>query len=93
MCDSWCIGVYLVEAYNVDDPGTEPRSGGGLLPYELRVELRVTEVLVSHTPHRGLGDVLFVKVHQSLQEVVHLDVRLCARGLDKKMVSPHNLHI
>lgn len=66
-----------MEAYDVDYPGTEPRSSRGLLTYELWVELRVTEVLLSHTPHCGLGDVLFVKVHQSLQEVINLDVHLC----------------
>ena len=71
------ICVYLVEAYDVDHPGAEPRSSRGFLSHKLGVELRVAEVLLSHTPHRGLGDVLFVKVHQSLQEVVHLDVHLC----------------
>lgn len=71
------ICVNLVEAYDVDHPGAEPRSGRGLLSHKLWVELRVAEVLLSHTPHRGFGDVLFVKVHQSLEEVVHLDVHLC----------------
>lgn len=66
---------YLVEAYDVDHPGTEPRSSRGFLSYELWVELRVTEVFVSHTPHRGLGDVLFVEVHQSLQKVIHLEMK------------------
>lgn len=68
--------LYLVEAYDVDHPGTEPRGGRGFLPYELGVELRVAQVLFSHTPHGGLRDVLLVKVHQSLQEVIHLDVRV-----------------
>lgn len=77
MYDSWCTCVYLVEAYDVDHPGTEPRSSRGLLSHKLRVELWVTEVVVSHTLHGGLRDVLFVKVHQSLQEVVHLNVQKC----------------
>lgn len=64
-----------MEANNVDHPGTQARSSRGFLSDKLGVELRVAEVLVSDTPHRGLGDVLFVKVHQSLQEVVHLDAQ------------------
>lgn len=67
-----------MEAYDVDYPGAEPRSSRGFLSHKLWVELWVTEVIVSHTPHCGLGDVLFVKVHQSLQEVIHLDVHLYA---------------
>lgn len=70
--------VYLVEVYDVDYPGTEPCSSWGFLSYKFRIELRVTEVFFSHTPYCGLGDVLFVKGHQSLQEVVHLDVRAFA---------------
>lgn len=73
-CDSCGSCMYLVEADDVDDPGAEPRGGRGFLSHELRVKLRVAEVLVPHAPHRGLGDVLLVEVHQSLQEVVHLDV-------------------
>lgn len=78
------ICVNLVEAYDVDHPGAEPRSRRRFLSHKLGVELRVAEVLVSHTPHRRLGDVLFVKVHQSLEEVVHLNVHLCVCvcGLD-----------
>ena len=67
-----------MEAYDVYHPGTEPCSSRGFLSHKLRVELWVTEVLVSDTPHRGLGDMLFVKVHQSLQEVIHLHAHLCA---------------
>lgn len=67
-----------METYDVDHPGTQPRSSRGFLSYKLRVELRVTEVLISYTPYCGLRDVLFVKVHQSLQEVIHLHVHLCA---------------
>lgn len=65
-----------MEAYDVDHPGTEPRSSRGFLSYKVGVELWVTEILVFYALHRGLGNVLFVEVHQSLQEVIHLDV-LC----------------
>lgn len=68
--------LYLVEAHDVDDPGAEACSRRGFLPHELGVELRVAQVFLLHTPDRGLRDVLFVKVHQSLQEVVHLGVRV-----------------
>ena len=64
--------VYLVETDDVDDPGTEASGGGGFEPDKLWVELRVAEVLVSHAPHCGVWDVLLVKVHQSLQEVIYL---------------------
>lgn len=71
--------MYLMEAYDVDYPGTEPCSSRGFLSYKVRVEFWVTEVLVFHTPYGGLGNMLFVKVHQSLQEVIHLDGHLCAK--------------
>jgi len=83
ICDSLGSRVYLMEAYDVDHPGTEACSGGSFLSDKLRVKLWVTEVLVSHTPHRGFRDMLFVKVHQSLQEIIHLNMHLC--GLDKTM--------
>lgn len=70
--------MYLVETYDVDYPRTEPRSSRGFLSHKVGVEFWVTEVLVFHTLHRGLGYALFVKVHQSLQEVIHLDPHLCA---------------
>lgn len=71
------LRAYLVEVYDVDHPGTETCSGRRLLSHKLRVELGVAEVVVPHTLHCGLRDVLFVKVHQSLQEVVHLKGHLC----------------
>ena len=61
-----------MEADDVDDPGAEARGGGGLEPDEVGVEVGVPEVLVPHTAHRGLRDVLLIEVHQRLQEVVHL---------------------
>lgn len=81
------LDVYLVEADDVDHPCTKARSSRGFLFYKVRVELWVTEVLISHTPHRGLRDVLFVKVYQSLQEVIHLHKHLCANGcaLDQRV--------
>lgn len=71
--------MYLVEAYHVDYPGTEPCSSRGFLPYKVRVELRVTEVLILHTPHCGLRDMLFIKVHQSLQEFIYLQQNVWIR--------------
>lgn len=68
--------LYLVEVHNVDDPGTQSCSRQGFLPHKLGIELRVTQVFLLHTPDRSLRDVLFVKVHQSLQEVVHLCVHV-----------------
>lgn len=65
-----------MEAHDVDDPGTEPCGSRGFMSNKLGVELGVTEVIVSNTLHCGLGDVFFVKVHQSLQEVVHLFVQM-----------------
>ena len=70
-----CVrGLYLVEADDVDDPGAEAGSGGGLEPDKVGVELGVLEVLVPHTPHRRLWDVLLIKVHQRLQEIVDLEI-------------------
>lgn len=85
--------MYLMETYDVDYPGTEPCSSRGFLSYKVRVEFWVTEVLVFHTPHCGLRDMLFVKIHQSLQEVIHLDEHVCAKvcGL-ARMASHYNVH-
>lgn len=84
--------LYLVESYDVDHPGTKPCSSRRLLSHKLWVELGVAEVVVSHTLHRGLRDVLFVKVHQSLQEVVHLEEHLCRADNNTLLRRTHTVY-
>lgn len=67
-----------MEADHIDHPGTEPSSSGRFVMHKLRVEPGVTKVVVPHHLHCGLRDVLLVKVHQSLQEVIHLDQQRAA---------------
>lgn len=83
----WCLEVvqplYLVEAHDIDDPGAESCSRRGFLPHKLGVELRVAQVFLLHTPYCSLRNVLFVKVHQSLQEVVNLRVHAHVHGMNQ----------
>lgn len=56
----------LVEADDVDDPGTETGRCRGFQTHKLWIELRITQILVFDHTHCGFRDMLFIKINQCL---------------------------
>lgn len=63
---------YLMKSYDVDNPGTQSGCSRGLNTHKLWVEVWVTQILIPQHSHHSVGNVLFIKVNQCLQEIIYL---------------------